>query len=94
MTACGSSRSPTSNCSATPSAARSGNRILAVVNLDFHNTQQGWLTLALGELGLDGGRPYQVHDLLTGASFQWQGDRNYVELHPEQTPAHLFRIEQ
>ncbi|MFZ5453332.1 MAG: alpha-1,4-glucan--maltose-1-phosphate maltosyltransferase [Thermodesulfobacteriota bacterium] len=68
------------------------NNILVVVNLDPHHTQAGWLELPLGELGLDPGQPYQVHDLLGEARFLWHGPRNYVELDPKVAPAYIFRV--
>jgi starch synthase (maltosyl-transferring) len=68
------------------------NNILVVVNLDPHHTQGGWLELPLGELGLDPGQPYQVHDLLGEARFLWHGPRNYVELNPGVAPAYIFRL--
>ena len=40
----------------------------------------------------DGGRHYQVHDLLNDARYIWRGRRNYVELDPEMQPAHIFRV--
>ena len=36
--------------------------------------------------------PFQVHDLLTGARYLWQGARNYVRLDPAAAPAHMFRV--
>jgi starch synthase (maltosyl-transferring) len=68
------------------------NLILCVVNLDPYNTQSGWLHLPLDDLGLDGGEPYEVHDLLGGERFLWNGPSNYVELNPHVMPAHIFRI--
>jgi starch synthase (maltosyl-transferring) len=68
------------------------NTILAVVNLDPHNTHAGWIDLDPGALGLEPERPFQVHDLLTGARFLWQGARNFVRLDPARAPAHLFRL--
>ena len=68
------------------------NILLMVVNLDPHHTQGGWLELPLGELGLDPGQPYQVHDLLGEARFLWHGPRNYVELDPKMAPAYIFRL--
>lgn len=65
--------------------------ILVVANLDSHHTQSGWVTLRLDVLGLDE-RPYQVHDQLTGARFLWNGARNYVEINPQVTPAHIFTV--
>jgi starch synthase (maltosyl-transferring) len=68
------------------------NVILIVVNLDPEHRQSGFLHLDLHELGIDHGRPYQVHDLLTGARYLWRGPDNYVELNPSIVPAHVFRI--
>jgi starch synthase (maltosyl-transferring) len=66
--------------------------ILVVVNLDPHHTHSGWLELPLDALGIDSKQPYQVHDLLSGARYLWQGPRNYVELDPKVVPAHIFRV--
>jgi starch synthase (maltosyl-transferring) len=68
------------------------NMVFAVVNLDPHHTQTGWVELPLEELGLDPARPFQAHDLLSGARFLWHGARNYVALDPQQAPAHIFRL--
>ena len=70
------------------------NIILVVVNLDCRYKQSGWVGLSLEELGLDHGQPYEVHDLLADATYQWQGSQNYVELDPQKMPAHIFRIHQ
>ncbi|NJK79258.1 MAG: alpha-1,4-glucan--maltose-1-phosphate maltosyltransferase [Chloroflexaceae bacterium] len=69
------------------------NRIMVVVNLDPFNVQSGWVGPNIVGLGLNWAEPYYVHDLLTDASYLWRGDVwNYVELHPQRTPAHIFRI--
>jgi len=68
------------------------NVILCVVNLDPHHTQSGWIALDLNALGLAGDQPFQVHDLLSNARFQWTGARTFVELDPRVVPAHIFRI--
>jgi len=67
------------------------NVIVTVVSLDPVWKQSGFLELPLNELGIDGRQPYQMVDLLTGTKFTWQGPRNYVELRPEETPAHILR---
>jgi starch synthase (maltosyl-transferring) len=66
--------------------------ILCVVNLDPHHTHSGWTALDLGELGLPWDQPFEVNDLLSGASYSWQGDRNFVMLNPWVMPAHVFQI--
>ena len=70
----------------------SGDSILVVVNVDPHHAQAGWLQLDLVTLGLPESGTFQVHDLLSGQRFLWQGPRNFVSLDPERGPAHIFRI--
>ena len=67
------------------------NTVLVIVNLDPHHRQSGWVELPLDELGLDLDQPYQVHDMLGGARYLWEGPRNYVELDPA-APAHIFML--
>jgi len=66
--------------------------VVVVVNLDPHHRQSGWLSLPLDFLGVQADRPYQVHDLLADTRYLWDGPRNYVELDPAVTPAHIFRV--
>jgi starch synthase (maltosyl-transferring) len=68
------------------------NIILVVVNLHHTFTHSGWVELPLEELGLRAREPYQVHDLLNDARYVWNGPKNYVELNPHVSPAHIFRI--
>src|SRR5439155_1001532 len=44
------------------------------------------------EPGIGGGEQFQAHDLLSDARYLWLGARNYVELNPQISPAHLFRL--
>jgi starch synthase (maltosyl-transferring) len=69
-----------------------GETVVVVVNLDPHHVQSGWVTLPLDELGMDPERPFQVHDLLGGARYLWHGPRNFIQLDPESSPAHVFRL--
>jgi starch synthase (maltosyl-transferring) len=66
--------------------------VLVVVNLDPHNTQTGFIDVDLAAIGLHEEHPFQVHDLLSGARYLWQGRRNYISLDPRQAAAHIFRI--
>jgi len=66
--------------------------VLTVVNLDPNHAQKGWVELPLRQLGLTGDRPYQMHDLLLDRHYIWRGPRNYVELDPDKSPAHIFRL--
>ena len=76
----------------TKSTNDGSNQVLVVINLDPHHTQGGMLDLPLEELGIDSQQSYQVHDLLTDERYLWSGALNYVELHPDRIPAHLFVI--
>jgi starch synthase (maltosyl-transferring) len=68
------------------------NAILCIVNVDPHNAHSGWIDLDLDALRLETSRPFQVHDLLSGARFTWHSGRNFVKLNPQIVPAHIFRI--
>jgi starch synthase (maltosyl-transferring) len=68
------------------------NSLLIIVNLDPWHGQDAFVTVPLEEFGLSEGELYQVHDLLTGERFHWQGRRNFVRLDPAVRAAHLFRI--
>jgi starch synthase (maltosyl-transferring) len=68
------------------------NAIITIVNTDPHHTQAGWVNLQLDEFGIDGDQQYQVHDLLGGGRYIWQGGNNYVELNPLAMPGHVFRL--
>lgn len=68
------------------------NVILVVVNLDPHHRQTGWIDLPLADFDLDARQPFQMHDLLSDARYLWHGARNFVELDPASSPAHIFRL--
>ena len=68
------------------------NETFMIVNLDAHYAKQGNVKLPLKHLGIQNGQPIRVHDLITGNSYIWDNEWNYVELHPT-LPFHLFRIE-
>jgi starch synthase (maltosyl-transferring) len=68
------------------------NIILVIVNLSPHHVHSGWVHLDLEMLELDSGRPFQAHELLTGAHYLWQGPRNYVVIDPRSAPAQIFQL--
>ena len=76
----------------TKSTADLSSQVLVVVNLDPHADQSGFVELPLDELRIDPDRPYEVHDLLTDVRYLWHGPRNYVELRPATSQAHIFAI--
>ncbi|MCH2194309.1 alpha-1,4-glucan--maltose-1-phosphate maltosyltransferase [Kordia sp.] len=65
--------------------------ILVVISLDQYYMQQGTLQLPLQDLGIQHGHKVEVHDLVTGNSYNWYDEWNYVELHPT-LPFHIFEI--
>jgi starch synthase (maltosyl-transferring) len=74
------------------SKSSGSNAILAVVSLDPWHWEEATITLDLEMLGVtDLARPFEVHDLLTDATYLWHGRFNYVRLEPE-SPAHIFEV--
>ncbi|MHC1727359.1 MAG: alpha-1,4-glucan--maltose-1-phosphate maltosyltransferase [Syntrophobacteraceae bacterium] len=66
--------------------------ILVVINLDPVHSQSGYIRIPLRELGIDPGRPFLGHDLLSDEKYIWYGERNFVKLNPHVVPAHIFRL--
>ncbi|HET8550091.1 MAG TPA: alpha-1,4-glucan--maltose-1-phosphate maltosyltransferase, partial [Bryobacteraceae bacterium] len=60
--------------------------------LDPRHTQSGYVELPLVELGIEPELPFQIHELLSGARYIWNGARNFVELNPATVPAQIFRV--
>lgn len=69
------------------------NKLIVAVSLDPLYSQSGWVNLPLEHLGLEENKLFGVKDLLTNDSYTWNGKKNYVALHPQAIPAHIFKIE-
>jgi starch synthase (maltosyl-transferring) len=80
------------NIMAFSKASPGSDPILTVVNLNPFHWEEATIALDLGVLGLEEGRPFEVHDLITDASYIWRGAHNYVRLDPGQEPAHIFVV--
>jgi starch synthase (maltosyl-transferring) len=65
--------------------------IIVVVNLDPHAARETTLHLDMPALGLDWTDTFEVHDLLTGATYLW-GEHDYVRLDPYENPAHVLHV--
>ncbi len=63
--------------------------IWTIVNFDPHSVQDGYCTVPKS---LVGEKSFQVEDLLTGATYWWNNNANYVRLDPGYWPAHVFRV--
>ena len=64
---------------------------LTIISLDQYYMQSGNVQIPLHDLGIHEGHQVQVHDLITGNSYNWYSEWNYVELHPT-LPFHIFKI--
>src|SRR5207249_131005 len=62
------------------------NVVLTVVNVDPHHVQRGMVNLPLEELGIERDRPFQAHELISGARYLWNGPRNFDEINPHSLP--------
>ncbi|GGD33456.1 alpha-1,4-glucan--maltose-1-phosphate maltosyltransferase [Flavobacterium orientale] len=62
---------------------------LMVCSLNAQNPLQALVRLPLEEIG---NQPVKVTDLITGNTYYWDREWNFVELHPA-LPFHLFKIE-
>lgn len=67
--------------------------ILCVVNLDPYNRQSGWVQVPRHLIGVQDGKPLRMKDLISGNSYIWHDEWNYVELDPFQIPYHIFAID-
>ena len=65
--------------------------LLIVISLDQYHAQQGHVQLPLQDLEVYAGQQVQLTDLITGSSYNWYEEWNYVELHPV-LPFHIFKI--
>lgn len=65
---------------------------LMICSIDPYYNKQVWVQLPLNSLGLRNGQPIKVTDLITGNSYIWDKEWNFVELHPA-LPFHLFKIQ-
>ena len=64
---------------------------LMICNIDPYYPKQTWVQLPLQSLGIQPGQTIKVVDLITGNSYYWDKEWNFVELHPA-LPFHLFKI--
>ncbi|HMN91541.1 MAG TPA: alpha-1,4-glucan--maltose-1-phosphate maltosyltransferase, partial [Saprospiraceae bacterium] len=67
--------------------------IWCVVNFDTQFTQSGFVEVPKKLLGIEGRVHLLVTDLLTGETYHWFNDWNYVELNPAKCPIHIFNIQ-
>jgi starch synthase (maltosyl-transferring) len=66
--------------------------VLCVVNLNPHSFVEDTLWLDLGALGIPWDQPFQAHDELTGATYDWTGPSPYVRIDPATAPGHVLHL--
>ncbi|MDM9632433.1 alpha-1,4-glucan--maltose-1-phosphate maltosyltransferase [Robiginitalea aurantiaca] len=66
-------------------------QLLIIVSLDPGHTQQGHVQLPLDEIGPGANGRYEMYDLMTHTTYQWETEWNYVALNPD-LPFHIFQI--
>jgi starch synthase (maltosyl-transferring) len=69
-----------------------GDTVIIVVNLDSYHPQQGTLWLDLPSLGMDWADRFQVHDEVTGATWNW-GEANFIRLDPVHAVSHILAVQ-
>jgi len=75
--------------SVSPTGASDG--IIVVANVDPHSVRETMVHLDLAQLGLTPFEPFEVTDLITGATFTWSTD-NYVRLDAFTEPVHVLAV--
>lgn len=73
-------------------SADGSDALLVVANLDPRFMQHGWIRVPLTEFGLTADRGYEAHDLLSGETYRWHGEWNYVRLEPQVQPGHILHL--
>ena len=69
-----------------------GDPVLVVVNLDPFNMQHGYVRLPLDEWTTAPDAVVEARDLLSGESYVWRGEWNYVRLDPPARVAHVIAL--
>lgn len=68
------------------------NTIWCIANFDAQFTQSGYVEVPKKLLGIEGRVNLKVTDLLTGETYYWFNDWNYVELNPSKQPMHVLLV--
>ena len=65
--------------------------VLVVISLDHHHAQRGTVQLPVQDLGIGTHDRLKIKDILPDIDYTWNGEWNFVELHPNM-PFHIFKI--
>jgi starch synthase (maltosyl-transferring) len=67
--------------------------VLVIVNVDYASMQHGWVRVPVADWAAAPGGAVNAADLLTGETYTWTSEWNYVRLEPGTRPAHVLVIE-
>jgi starch synthase (maltosyl-transferring) len=67
--------------------------VIVVVNTDPHSVRQTMVHLDTRVWGVEPGAPYEVEDLVTGATWTWS-DHNFVMLDAFTEPVHILHVKE
>ncbi|MGI9530333.1 alpha-1,4-glucan--maltose-1-phosphate maltosyltransferase [Lutimonas sp.] len=65
--------------------------VFVVISLDHHHAQRGTVQLPIHDLGIGPNDQLKIRDILPDVHYTWNGEWNFVELHPNM-PFHIFEI--
>ncbi|MBN2362375.1 MAG: alpha-1,4-glucan--maltose-1-phosphate maltosyltransferase [Deltaproteobacteria bacterium] len=68
--------------------------VICAVSCDPFGAREGTIRVPPELYGGGDFDAYHVHDLLSGSTWTWRGQWNYVKLDPQQWPAHVLRVSQ
>ncbi len=66
-------------------------QVFVVISLDHHHAQRGTVQLPIHDLGIGPNDQLKIRDILPDIQYTWNGEWNFVELHPNM-PFHIFEI--
>ena len=66
--------------------------VLVIVNLDPAHMQHGWVRVPLDAWALPRSTRYEVRDVLSGDTFYWHDEWNYVRLDPAVSAGHVLHV--
>lgn len=73
-------------------SADGSDTVMVVVSFDPTYTQAGWVEFSSLQLGFSSPLPIVLTDLLSGDTYTWDQEWNFVQLNPHVMPAHIFTI--
>jgi starch synthase (maltosyl-transferring) len=66
--------------------------LFVAASLDTSRTQEATVEVPIDRLGVGDDDRYGMHELLSDATWEWLGRRNYVKLIPNADPAQIFHF--